>query len=234
MSRTYIGGLFIVVDVVDVPGQTKVGNLYDVALCDQDVSGCQVSVYALERRVKKNKTGREKKVKEWKKSCTMYYLGIRGTPYLDKCKCNYSVNSCKKRWDITLLLSTQTCLGKWRFLTFLSIYMADCINASARIQICGHYSVCVCACECHIPAVSRLIRLDLANVAVTPLSTLPVFQHRGAFVTDRETMRGLGRGYGWCFQGTMFPQALNFPANCCQTFWNGMSRHPASKGLIWK
>lgn len=44
---TYIGCLFIVVDVVDVSGQAKVSNLHDVALCDQDVPGCQVSVYAL-------------------------------------------------------------------------------------------------------------------------------------------------------------------------------------------
>lgn len=45
--RTYIGRLFIVVDVVDVPGQAKVSDLHDVALCDQDVPGCQVSVYTL-------------------------------------------------------------------------------------------------------------------------------------------------------------------------------------------
>lgn len=45
--KTYIGRLFIVVDVVDVPGQAKVSDLHDVALCDQDIPGCQVSVYTL-------------------------------------------------------------------------------------------------------------------------------------------------------------------------------------------
>lgn len=44
---THISRLFIVVDVVDIPGQPEVSDLHEVALCDQDVSGCQVSVYAL-------------------------------------------------------------------------------------------------------------------------------------------------------------------------------------------
>lgn len=44
---THIGRLFIVVDVVDISGQAKVGDLHDVALGDQDVPGCQVSVYTL-------------------------------------------------------------------------------------------------------------------------------------------------------------------------------------------
>lgn len=44
---THIGRLFVVVDVMDVPGQAKVSNLHEVALCDQDVPGCQVSVYTL-------------------------------------------------------------------------------------------------------------------------------------------------------------------------------------------
>lgn len=47
MLRTHICGLFIVVDVVDVPGQPKISNLHDVALRNQDVPGCQVSVYTL-------------------------------------------------------------------------------------------------------------------------------------------------------------------------------------------
>jgi len=47
MLRTYIGRLFIVVDVVDVPGQPKVSDLHDVALGDQNVPGCQVSMYTL-------------------------------------------------------------------------------------------------------------------------------------------------------------------------------------------
>lgn len=82
MSRTYIGGLFIVVDVVDVPGQTKVGNLYDVALCDQDISGCQVSVYALERRVKKKQDRKREEgqrvekelyhILPWNQGCTLF------------------------------------------------------------------------------------------------------------------------------------------------------------------
>lgn len=45
--RTHICRLFIVVDVMDVPGQAEVSDLHDVALCDQDVPGCQVSVYTL-------------------------------------------------------------------------------------------------------------------------------------------------------------------------------------------
>ncbi len=32
---------------MDVPGQAEVSDLHDVALCDQDVPGCQVSVYTL-------------------------------------------------------------------------------------------------------------------------------------------------------------------------------------------
>ena len=32
---------------MDVPGQAEVSNLHDVALCDQDVPGGQVSVYTL-------------------------------------------------------------------------------------------------------------------------------------------------------------------------------------------
>lgn len=44
---THIGRLLIVVDVVDISGQAKVSDLHDVALRDQDVPGCQVSVYTL-------------------------------------------------------------------------------------------------------------------------------------------------------------------------------------------
>lgn len=46
----HICRLFIVVDVVDVSGQAKVCDLHDVALRDQDVPGCKVSVYTLGRR----------------------------------------------------------------------------------------------------------------------------------------------------------------------------------------
>lgn len=35
----YIGGLFIVIDVVDVSGQAKVCDLHHIALGDQHVSG---------------------------------------------------------------------------------------------------------------------------------------------------------------------------------------------------
>lgn len=38
-QMTYIGGLFIVIDVVDVPGQAKVCDLHHIALGDQHVSG---------------------------------------------------------------------------------------------------------------------------------------------------------------------------------------------------
>lgn len=46
----YICRLFIVVDVVDISGQAKVCDLHDVALRDQDIPGCKVSVYTLGRR----------------------------------------------------------------------------------------------------------------------------------------------------------------------------------------
>lgn len=46
-SMTHIGRLFIVVDVMNVPGQAEVSDLHDVAFCDQDVPCCQVSVYTL-------------------------------------------------------------------------------------------------------------------------------------------------------------------------------------------
>ena len=50
LSRTHVGCLFVVVDVVDISGQAEVGDLHEVALRDQDVPGRQVSVYALWRR----------------------------------------------------------------------------------------------------------------------------------------------------------------------------------------
>lgn len=43
----YIGGLFIVIDVVDIPSQAKVCDLHHIALGDQHVSGSEVSVYTL-------------------------------------------------------------------------------------------------------------------------------------------------------------------------------------------
>lgn len=51
---SYISGLFVVVNVVDIPGQTEVGDLHHIIFCDQHVPGCQVSVDTLQR------TGRKK------------------------------------------------------------------------------------------------------------------------------------------------------------------------------
>lgn len=45
--RTYVGCLFIVVNVVDVPGKAEVSDLHEVTFCDQNVPCCQVSVYTL-------------------------------------------------------------------------------------------------------------------------------------------------------------------------------------------
>lgn len=44
---THIGCLFVIVNVMDISGQAKVCDLHNVALCDQDVPGCKVSVYTL-------------------------------------------------------------------------------------------------------------------------------------------------------------------------------------------
>lgn len=44
---THICCLFIIVNIVDISGKTKVCNLHNVALCDQDIPGCKVSVYTL-------------------------------------------------------------------------------------------------------------------------------------------------------------------------------------------
>lgn len=87
--------------------------------------------------------------------------------------------------------------------------MAGCINASERIQICGHHSVC--ACERHIPAVSRLVRLALANVAVTPLSTLPSFPAQRGFCHGPKDNAGIGQGVRVVFPGDNVPTS-------CKTF----------------
>lgn len=47
---SHVGGLFIVVDVVDVTSQAEVGDLHYVVLCDQHVPGSQVSVDALQEK----------------------------------------------------------------------------------------------------------------------------------------------------------------------------------------
>ena len=46
-ASTYVGRLFIVVDVVDVTSEAKVRDLHHVVLRHQHVPGGQVSVYAL-------------------------------------------------------------------------------------------------------------------------------------------------------------------------------------------
>lgn len=50
---SYVSGLFVVVNVVDIPGQTEVGDLHHIILCDQHVPGCQVSVDTLQRTERK-------------------------------------------------------------------------------------------------------------------------------------------------------------------------------------
>lgn len=44
---SYVSGLFVVVNVVDIPGQTEVGDLHHIIFCDQHVPGCQVSMDTL-------------------------------------------------------------------------------------------------------------------------------------------------------------------------------------------
>lgn len=45
---SYIRGLFVVVNVVDIPGQTEVSDLHHIIFCDQHVPGCQVPVDTLQ------------------------------------------------------------------------------------------------------------------------------------------------------------------------------------------
>lgn len=44
---SHISGLLVVVDVVNIPGQTEVSDLHHIIFCDQHVPGCQVSVNTL-------------------------------------------------------------------------------------------------------------------------------------------------------------------------------------------
>lgn len=46
----HICGLLVVVDVLDIPGQTEVGDLHHIIICDQHVPGCQVSVDTLHNK----------------------------------------------------------------------------------------------------------------------------------------------------------------------------------------
>lgn len=50
ITSTYVGCLFVVVNVVDVPGKAKVCDLHHVVFRHEDVPGGQVSVYALQRQ----------------------------------------------------------------------------------------------------------------------------------------------------------------------------------------
>lgn len=45
----HVSGLLVVVDVVDISSQAEVGDLHHVIFCDENVSGCQVSVNTLKR-----------------------------------------------------------------------------------------------------------------------------------------------------------------------------------------
>lgn len=45
--QTHIGGLFVVVYIVHIPGEAKVSDLHHVVLRHKDVSGRQVSVDTL-------------------------------------------------------------------------------------------------------------------------------------------------------------------------------------------
>lgn len=44
---THIGGLFVVVYIVHVSGQTKVSNFHHIILRHQNIPGCQVSMDTL-------------------------------------------------------------------------------------------------------------------------------------------------------------------------------------------
>lgn len=46
-ASTHVGGLLVVVDVVDVSGQAKVSYFHHVVLGHQDIAGGQISVDAL-------------------------------------------------------------------------------------------------------------------------------------------------------------------------------------------
>lgn len=47
--KSYIGGFFVVINMMDVPGQTEVGYLHHVIFSYQDISGSQVSMNALQQ-----------------------------------------------------------------------------------------------------------------------------------------------------------------------------------------
>lgn len=47
-QNTHVGGFLVIVNLVYPSGQAKVSNLHNVVLCHQNISGCQVSVDALQ------------------------------------------------------------------------------------------------------------------------------------------------------------------------------------------
>lgn len=51
---THVGGFLVVVDLVDSSGQAEVSDLHHVVLRHQNVSGCQISVDALQRERRGN------------------------------------------------------------------------------------------------------------------------------------------------------------------------------------
>lgn len=53
LDSTHIGGLFVVVYVVHVSGQTKVSNLHHVVLRHQNVPGRQVSMDTLRTHIQR-------------------------------------------------------------------------------------------------------------------------------------------------------------------------------------
>lgn len=55
-TETHVRGLFVVVYIVHVSGETEVGDLHNVVLRHKDVSGCQVSVDALREEEQTHQT----------------------------------------------------------------------------------------------------------------------------------------------------------------------------------
>lgn len=51
---THVGGFLVVVDLVDSSGQAEVSDLHHIVFSHQNVSGCQISVDALQREKREN------------------------------------------------------------------------------------------------------------------------------------------------------------------------------------
>lgn len=58
MCDSHVGGLLVVVDVVDVPGQTEVSDLHHIIFGDQHVPGRKVSVDTLQSQREKDVSSR--------------------------------------------------------------------------------------------------------------------------------------------------------------------------------